>query len=204
MTQAVNHHDKATESKYQGSAEEMYVTYDLQQATRGGARALYPEVKRVYIAGTVTHWHVGTFAKRTGKTVHGVKIDYTQSRQAYARKRGIRRRAAGPNTPCSRRTCGRAKRRSPRSSRCRKRPTTCSSMPASSRSTTTTRSRTCAKGRPVLRNNREHRDNLHKTIGLRCYPASWPSFRVDASMTKGASATRISVSSTIWAPTWAI
>jgi hypothetical protein len=86
MTQAVKHHYKTTESKYKGGAEEMYVTYDLQQVTRGEGRALYPKVKRVYIAGTVTHWQVGTFAKRTGKTVHGVKIDYTQSRQQYARQ----------------------------------------------------------------------------------------------------------------------
>jgi hypothetical protein len=86
MTQAAKHHYKTTASKFKDGAEEMYITYDLQQATRGGARALYPKVKRVYIAGRVTHWQVGMFAKRTGKTVHGVKIDYTQSRQGYARQ----------------------------------------------------------------------------------------------------------------------
>jgi hypothetical protein len=86
MTASTTHRYKTTESKYKGGAEEMYVTYDLQQATRGEGRALYPKVQRIYIAGKVTHWQVGTFAKRTGKTVHGVKIDYAQSRQEYARK----------------------------------------------------------------------------------------------------------------------
>lgn len=86
MTSPVNHRYRSTESKYKGGAEEMYVTYDLWQETRGNNRALYPKVKRVYIAGTVTNWHVGTFEKRTGKSVYGVKIEYEQSRAAYARK----------------------------------------------------------------------------------------------------------------------
>jgi hypothetical protein len=74
-----------TEAKYKGGAEEMYVTYDLPQHTRGGGEAVYPKVKRVYVAGDVTGWQVGTFAKRTGKKVHGVKIDYEQTRQGYER-----------------------------------------------------------------------------------------------------------------------
>jgi osmotically-inducible protein OsmY len=86
MTHAGTQSYKTTESQYKGGAEEMYVTYDLWQETRGDGRALYPKVKRVYISGQVKDWHVGTFAKRTGKHVHGVKIEYTQSRTAYARK----------------------------------------------------------------------------------------------------------------------
>ena len=86
MTQATTHHYKTTEAKYKGGAKEMYVTYDLWQATRGDSQALYPKVKRVYIAGHVTDWHVGTFAKRTGKKVHGVKIEYEQSRAGYTRQ----------------------------------------------------------------------------------------------------------------------
>src|SRR5258708_10841080 len=77
---------KATEAKYKGRAEEMYVTYDIEQKTRGGNEALYPKVQRVYIAGQVKDWHVGEFEKRTGKHVHGVKIEYEQSRQGYQRK----------------------------------------------------------------------------------------------------------------------
>ena len=76
MTHAGTQSYKTTESKYKGGAEEMYVTYDLWQETRGDGRALYPKVKRVYIAGRVKDWHIGTFAKRTGKHVHGVKIEY--------------------------------------------------------------------------------------------------------------------------------
>jgi len=86
MTQATPHRYKATESKYKGRAKEMYVTYDLWQETRGANRALYPKVKRVYIAGEVKRWQAGTFQKRTGKQVHGVKIDYEQSRAGYSRK----------------------------------------------------------------------------------------------------------------------
>jgi len=86
MTQAPHHRYKSTESKYKGGAKEMYVTYDLWQETRGNNRALYPKVKRVYIAGDVKHWQTGTFQKRTGKTVYGVKIDYEQSRAGYSRR----------------------------------------------------------------------------------------------------------------------
>jgi hypothetical protein len=86
MTQAATHHYKTTEFKYKGGAQELYVTYDLWQATRGDSQALYPKVKRVYIAGHVKEWHVGTFAKRTGKKVHGVKIEYEQSRAEYTRQ----------------------------------------------------------------------------------------------------------------------
>ncbi len=32
-----------TESKYKGGADEMYITYDLEQPTRGGGKALYPK-----------------------------------------------------------------------------------------------------------------------------------------------------------------
>ena len=76
----------ATESKYKGGAREMYVTYDLEQETRGGDTALYPKVKRVYIAGDVTGWQVGDFEKRSGKRVHGVRVEYEQSREGYTRK----------------------------------------------------------------------------------------------------------------------
>ena len=44
---------RPTESKYKGGAHEMYVTYDLEQKTRGGDMAIYPKVRRVYIAGDV-------------------------------------------------------------------------------------------------------------------------------------------------------
>jgi hypothetical protein len=86
MTTAVKHRYKPTESKYKGGAEEMHITYDLLQATRGGSQALYPKVKRVYIAGKVKGWHVGAFVKRSGKKVHGVKIDYEQRRKGYTRQ----------------------------------------------------------------------------------------------------------------------
>ena len=79
-------HYRPTEAKYKGGAQEMYVTYDLPQATRSGDGALYPKVKRVYIAGQVKDWKLGDFAKRTGRKVHGVKIDYAQTRSGYARR----------------------------------------------------------------------------------------------------------------------
>ena len=77
---------RPTEAKYKGRAREMYVTYDLEQKTRGGGKATYPKVKRVYIAGDVKSWDVGTFAKRTGRHVHGVKIDYEHTRAGYTRR----------------------------------------------------------------------------------------------------------------------
>jgi len=86
MTKTMEHQYKTTESKYKGGAHEMYVTYDLEQKTRGNGHAVYPKVKRVYVAGDVKHWQAGAFEKRTGKQVHGVKIDYEQSRAGYTRQ----------------------------------------------------------------------------------------------------------------------
>jgi hypothetical protein len=77
---------RPTESQYKGGAAEMYVTYDLEQATRGGGSAVYPKVKRVYIAGDVKHWKAGNVKKRSGREVHGVLIEYEQSRKGYHRK----------------------------------------------------------------------------------------------------------------------
>jgi hypothetical protein len=77
---------RPTEAKYKGGAEEKYVTYDLDQKTRGGGTATYPKVKRVYIAGDIKDWRVGRFQKRSGREVHGVKIDYEQTRAGYRRK----------------------------------------------------------------------------------------------------------------------
>jgi len=77
---------RPTESKYKGGAHEMYVTYALEQRTRSGGRAVFPKVKRVYIAGEVVDWKAGLVKKRSGRAVHGVLIRYTQSRTRYHRK----------------------------------------------------------------------------------------------------------------------
>jgi hypothetical protein len=76
---------RPTESKYKGGASEMYLTYDLERRTHGKNGALVPKVKRVYIAGNVKGWALGTFRKRSGREVHGVRIDYEQSRRRYQR-----------------------------------------------------------------------------------------------------------------------
>jgi hypothetical protein len=75
-----------TESKYKGGAHEMYVTYDLEQKTRSDGSAIYPKVKRVYIAGQVLDWKVGVVKKKSGREVYGVQINYEQSRKSYYRK----------------------------------------------------------------------------------------------------------------------
>src|SRR5260221_13677443 len=80
------HKYRPTESKYKGGAHEMYVTYDLDQKTRGGGSATYPKIKRVYIAGDVKDWKTGTVRKRSGRAVHGVRIEYEQSRKRYHRE----------------------------------------------------------------------------------------------------------------------
>lgn len=76
---------KPTESQYKGGAREMYVTYDIQRGSRSGSSTTVPKVKRIYIAGRVKNWHVGNYAKRTGRKVHGVKIEYAQTRGSYQR-----------------------------------------------------------------------------------------------------------------------
>jgi len=75
-----------TESKYKGGAHEMYVTYDLEQKTRSDGSAIYPKVKRVYIAGQVLDWKVGVVKKKSGREVYGVQVNYAQSRKSYDRK----------------------------------------------------------------------------------------------------------------------
>jgi len=91
---AENAQHRLTESKYKGGAREMYVTYDLEQRTRGGSTASYPKVKRVYIAGPVKSATVGKFRKRTGREVYGVRIEYEQSRRGYGRKAFTGRRGS--------------------------------------------------------------------------------------------------------------
>jgi hypothetical protein len=86
MAKKTDNRYRPTESKYKGGAQEMYVTYDREQKTRGGGSALYPKVKRVYIAGDVKDWETGTVKKRSGRKVHGVAIEYKQSRKGYQRK----------------------------------------------------------------------------------------------------------------------
>lgn len=75
-----------TEAKFKGTAEDQYITYDLEQKTRGDSSAMYPKVKRVYIAGDVDGWDVGEFEKKSGRTVHGVRVDYEQRRDGYQRR----------------------------------------------------------------------------------------------------------------------
>jgi hypothetical protein len=65
-TAMTNRRYRSTESKYKVGAQEMYVTYDLDQKTRGGRSALYRKVKRVYIVGEVKDWKPGLVRKRTG------------------------------------------------------------------------------------------------------------------------------------------
>jgi hypothetical protein len=77
---------RSTESQFKGYANEMYITYDLEQKTRGGGSAIYPKVKRVYIAGEVKDWKIGTLKKRSGREAYGVEIEYQQSRKAYRRE----------------------------------------------------------------------------------------------------------------------
>jgi hypothetical protein len=77
---------RSTESKYKGGAHEMYVTYDLEQKTRGGGSATYPKVKRVYVAGNVRDWKTGIVRNKLGREVHGVRIEYEQTRKGYRRK----------------------------------------------------------------------------------------------------------------------
>ena len=86
MTVTQNNAYRSTESKYKGGASEMYISYDLEQQTRGGNTALMPKIKRVYIAGEVKEWKQGDFCKRSGREVHGVRIEYQQSRSRYRRR----------------------------------------------------------------------------------------------------------------------
>jgi hypothetical protein len=86
MSTAIRPTYRRTESKFKGGAMERYITYELAQRTRGGGSALYPRVKRLYIAGQVTDWSVGEFQKKSGRQVHGMRIEYTRSRQRHRRQ----------------------------------------------------------------------------------------------------------------------
>ena len=86
MANKMSNQYRPTESKYKGGAREMYITYDVRQKTRGGNSKLYPKVKRVYIAGDVKDWETGNVKKRSGRKVHGVAIEYEQSRKGFQRR----------------------------------------------------------------------------------------------------------------------
>jgi hypothetical protein len=101
---------RPTESKYKGGAEEMYITYDLEQKTRGGGSAVYPKVKRVYISGDVKVWHAGNVQKRSGRQVHGVQIEYEQRRSGYRRK-GYSAERSGTTYPVAPAKVGRTSQR---------------------------------------------------------------------------------------------
>jgi hypothetical protein len=101
---------RPTESKYKGGAHEMYITYDLKQKTRGGENRLYPKVKRVYIAGDVKDWKTGNVKKRSGKSVHGVAIEYEQSRRGFQRK-GFTAKRGETSYPVKPSSVGRASQR---------------------------------------------------------------------------------------------
>ena len=77
---------RSTESKFKGGAEEMYVTYDLEQKTRGKEPTEFPKIQRIYIAGRVKHWKTGNHLTRTGRKVHGLAVEYEQTRSGYRRK----------------------------------------------------------------------------------------------------------------------
>lgn len=87
-----NHRYRPTVSQFKGGADEMYVTYDLDQKTRGDGHAIYPKVRRVYIAGDVQGWTVGEVKKRSGRMVYGVTVEYRQRRRGYQRKEFMARR----------------------------------------------------------------------------------------------------------------
>ena len=87
-----------TEAQYKGEAEEMYVTYDLEQETSGDDTAKYPKVKRVYIAGEVQDWEAGEFEKQSGRKVHGVRIRYEQKREGYEAERDGTEYEVDPST----------------------------------------------------------------------------------------------------------
>jgi hypothetical protein len=94
---------RPTESKYKGGAHEMYVTYDLEQKTRGEQNAIYPKVKRVYVSGNVKDFKTGAVRNKLGREVHGVRIEYEQTRKRYRRKgyaarRGETKYSAGAAT----------------------------------------------------------------------------------------------------------
>lgn len=86
MTTIQKRRYRPTESKYKGGAHEMYLTYDLPQKTRSGGTAVYPKVKRVYIAGEVKDWSVGRVRKKSGREVFGARIQYEQTRAKHHRE----------------------------------------------------------------------------------------------------------------------
>ena len=77
---------RSTASKYKGGAREMYVTYEVKRGTRSGSSTYFPKVKRIYIAGEVKNWRTGNVKKRSGREVHGLMINYEQSRSSANRK----------------------------------------------------------------------------------------------------------------------
>ena len=102
MTAAVKPSYRHTEAKYKGGAHEMYVTYDLEQRTRGAKTAVYRKVKCVYIAGEVKDWKAGDFQKKIGRQVHLASASNMSSIAAAIGALASTRSAAGSYTRSSR------------------------------------------------------------------------------------------------------
>ncbi len=81
---------------YKGGAKDMYITYDLDQRTRGGGSALLPKLKRVYIAGDVEGWMLGDFRKGSGAWSTASESSTSRAAVVIA-GRPIMQRAAVPN-----------------------------------------------------------------------------------------------------------
>lgn len=91
-------YDDATDRRNKSGADAMFITYDIKQRTTNGEQTICPKVKRVHIAGDVQNWHVGDFEMRSGRTAHGVRIEYEQSRKGYTRTRAGDTSTIAPGT----------------------------------------------------------------------------------------------------------
>ncbi len=80
------HNYNSIESEYKTRSRNMFITYDLEQRTRNGNTAIYPKIKRVYIAGNIKDWKVGRMHKKSGREVRGISITYEQTRKGYDHK----------------------------------------------------------------------------------------------------------------------
>jgi len=66
-------------------AHEMYVTYDVEDKSRGQSR-VDSVVKPIYVSGRVREWRASVARNRTGQDVYGVLIKLEQEHKSRRKK----------------------------------------------------------------------------------------------------------------------
>ena len=81
-----------------GPGKYYYIFYENLEQTRSGKKVWKPRAKRVYISGRLKSWKKGTFVKRSGSRVFGIKFVYENTRKPFKAQRDSTKYSVGRAT----------------------------------------------------------------------------------------------------------